>query len=146
MPAIRHRSRRRIGRFVSVPNETPRVLVVDDSEVIRSLIVLNLELEGFEVQEAADGQACLDVVRDVRPDAITLDVRMPRLDGFSVIERLRSDPDTAGIPIVMVTARAQGADLARGAELGVDAYVTKPFDPTELVDTVRSVMQAPDGT
>ncbi|MGH3508253.1 MAG: response regulator transcription factor [Nocardioidaceae bacterium] len=119
----------------------PRVLVVDDSDVIRSLIAVNLELEGFEVAEAIDGQACLDVVHMVAPDAITLDVRMPRVDGFSVIERLRADPVTATIPIVMVTARAQGSDLARGAELGVDAYVTKPFDPIALVETVRSVVR-----
>jgi DNA-binding response OmpR family regulator len=68
---------------------------------------------------------------------------MPRVDGFSVVERLRADPATAKIPIVMVTARAQGSDLARGAELGVDAYVTKPFDPSALVETVRSVMRPP---
>lgn len=121
----------------------PRVLVVDDSEMIRSLIVMNLEMEGFEVEEASDGQACLDAVHAVSPDAITLDVRMPRVDGFSVVERLRADPATAKIPIVMVTARAQGSDLARGAELGVDAYVTKPFDPSALVETVRSVMRPP---
>ena len=123
----------------------PRVLVVDDSDVIRSLITVNLEMEGFEVSEAVDGQACLDVVHTVAPDAITLDVRMPRVDGFSVIEQLRADPATATIPIIMVTARAQGSDLARGAELGVEAYVTKPFDPIALVETVRSVVRGVGG-
>jgi len=118
----------------------PRVLVVDDSEVIRSLIVLNLQLEGFDVHTAQDGQECLDVVGDIRPDVITLDVAMPRLDGFSTVARLKSDPQTRDIPVVMVSARAQTADLNRGTELGVDAYVTKPFEPEHLVDTVRALV------
>ncbi|MBA2560215.1 MAG: response regulator [Propionibacteriales bacterium] len=116
-----------------------RVLVVDDSATIRSLIAINLQLEGFDVVEARDGQECLDVVRAVQPALITLDVAMPRLDGFSTAARLRADPGTARIPIVMVTARAQDSDLAYGAELGVDAYVTKPFDPGHLVAVVRSL-------
>ncbi|MBA3308940.1 MAG: response regulator [Nocardioidaceae bacterium] len=120
------------------------MLVVDDSDVIRSLIVLNLELDGFQVHQASDGQECLDVVRDLRPRVITLDVAMPGLDGFATLARLRADPATAHIPIVMVTARAQGTDLARGAELGVDAYVTKPFEPMHLVETVRSLAAAQD--
>jgi CheY-like chemotaxis protein len=122
-----------------VADKTRRVLVVDDSDTIRSLITLNLELEGFEVIQASDGQECLDLVSAVQPDVITLDVAMPRLDGFGAAARLRSSPDTAHIPIVMVTARAQGSDLERGAELGVAAYVTKPFEPTDLVAVVRSV-------
>jgi DNA-binding response OmpR family regulator len=116
-----------------------RVLVVDDSDSIRALIALNLELDGFDVHQAHDGQECLDVVADVQPDVITLDVAMPRLDGFAAAATLRNRADTSHIPIVMVTARAQGADLSRGAELGVAAYVTKPFDPDNLVDVVRSV-------
>jgi CheY-like chemotaxis protein len=122
-----------------VTDDSPRILVVDDSDTIRSLITLNLELEGFEVHQASDGQECLDVVQTVRPDVITLDVAMPRLDGFGAAARLRSAPETSHIPIVMVTARAQGSDLSRGAELGVAAYVTKPFEPADLVEVVRSV-------
>ena len=118
----------------------PTILVVDDSDTIRSLIVLNLQLDGFTVVEAHDGQECLDVVKTVAPDLITLDVAMPRRDGFSTVEALRSDPETGHIPIVMVSARAQGSDLARGQELGVDAYLTKPFEPEQLVATVRSLV------
>jgi CheY-like chemotaxis protein len=118
----------------------PTILVVDDSDTIRSLIVLNLQLDGFTVVEAHDGQECLDVVKAVAPDLITLDVAMPRRDGFSTVEALRADPETSHIPIVMVSARAQGSDLARGQELGVDAYVTKPFEPEQLVATVRSLV------
>jgi CheY-like chemotaxis protein len=122
-----------------VTDQSTRVLVVDDSDTIRALIALNLELEGFEVHQAIDGQECLDVVATVRPDVITLDVAMPRLDGFGAAARLRGAPGTSHIPIVMVTARATGSDLSRGAELGVAAYVTKPFEPSKLVEVVRSV-------
>jgi len=122
-----------------VANPHPRVLVVDDSDTIRSLIALNLTLDGFEVHEAHDGQECLDMVGELHPDVITLDVAMPIVNGFDAAARLRSDPQTAEIPIVMVTARAQGTDLSRGAEIGVEAYVTKPFEPDNLVDVVRSV-------
>jgi len=115
------------------------VLVVEDSDTIRSLIVLNLELEGYDVVQARDGQECLDIVKAVRPDLITLDVAMPRLDGFATAALLRADSETAGIPIVMVTARTQESDLMRGTELRVDAYVTKPFDPTHLIEVVRSL-------
>jgi CheY-like chemotaxis protein len=114
----------------------PRVLVVDDSEAIRELISVNLELEGFEVRSAADGELGLKVIRDWRPDVITLDVVMPRLGGFETLERLRADPATADIPVVIVTGRAQAADRARGAALDVDAYLAKPFEPTELVTVV----------
>lgn len=123
----------------TVSDSRQRVLVVEDSDTIRTLIALNLELDGFDVHEARDGQECLDIVDRVAPDVITMDVAMPRLDGFDAAARLRQSPTTAHIPIVMVTARAQGADMSRGAELGVAAYVTKPFEPGFLVDVVRSV-------
>lgn len=116
-----------------------RVLVVDDSDTIRELITVNLELEGFEVVQASDGQEALDVVRDVAPDVVTLDVVMPRRDGFSTAAALRADPATAAIPIAIVSASAQEADLARGTDIGVDAYLTKPFEPAELVRVVREL-------
>ncbi|WP_131738750.1 response regulator transcription factor [Actinomadura roseirufa] len=115
------------------------MLVVDDDEVIRQLIAVNLQLEGFEVATAVDGQDCLDKVGEVRPDVITLDVMMPRLDGWVTAIRLREDPVTAHIKVVMITARAQEHDVRRGAEIGVDAYVTKPFDPNQLIQTVRKL-------
>lgn len=118
-----------------------RVLVVDDSDVIRTLITVNLELEGFEVVQAVDGQDALEKVIDVRPDVMTIDVKMPRLDGFDTVERLRADPRTRDLKIAMVTACAQAADVRRGDEVGVDAYVTKPFDPTTLVRTVRELAE-----
>lgn len=116
-----------------------RVLVVDDDEVIRQLIAVNLQLEGFDVMTAVDGQDCLDKVCSVRPDVITLDVMMPRLDGWVTAVKLRDDPATRDIRVVMITARAQEHDVRRGEEIGVDAYVTKPFDPAELIRTVREL-------
>ena len=113
-----------------------RALVVDDSAVIRDLISVNLQLEGFEVTTAGDGIEALDIVTTVRPHVITLDVKMPRLDGFETVTRLRDNPATTHIPIVVVTGRAQAVDLSRGEALGVEAYLTKPFEPAELVEVV----------
>ncbi|MFI6508386.1 MULTISPECIES: response regulator [Streptosporangium] len=116
-----------------------RVLVVDDDDVIRQLIAVNLTLEGFQVDTASDGQDCLDRVLDVMPDVITLDVMMPRLDGWMTATRLRSGEGTGHIKVVLITARAQEDDKRRGLGIGVDAYLTKPFDPAELIQVVREL-------
>ena len=120
-----------------------RVLVVDDSDVIRQLICVNLELEGFEVVTAVDGQDALDKIHEAAPDVMTIDVKMPRLDGFDTVARLRADPRTSGLKVAMVTACAQESDIVRGREVGVDAYVTKPFDPATQVRTVRDLVDHP---
>jgi len=118
------------------------VLVVDDDDVIRQLITVNLELEGFEVIPAVDGQDALDKVKDARPDVVTLDVMMPRVDGWEAAARLREDPETAHIKVILLSARAQESDIQRGERIGVDAYLTKPFDPDELIDVVRRLVDA----
>jgi DNA-binding response OmpR family regulator len=120
-----------------------RVLVVDDDEVIRQLIAVNLTLEGFEVVTAVDGRDCLEKVVEADPDVITLDVMMPRLDGWVTATQLRRNPQTAGIKVVLITARAQEDDRSRGREIGVDAYLTKPFDPAEMIRVVRELAGAP---
>ncbi|MGW6022734.1 response regulator [Streptomyces sp. NPDC055099] len=117
-----------------------RVLVVDDNKVIRQLIRVNLELEGFEVVTAADGAECLDVVDQVRPDVVTLDVVMPRLDGLRTAARLRSDPRTRDLPVVIVSACTQ-YEVESGLEVGVDAFLAKPFEPSELLGIVRQLME-----
>jgi CheY-like chemotaxis protein len=114
-----------------------RVMVVEDDDMIRQLITVNLEIEGFEVIGAMDGQEALDRVKDVHPVVVTLYVMMPRLDGWETAARLLSDPETADIKLVLLSARAQQTDLDRGEQIGVDAYLTKPFDPDELIDIVR---------
>jgi CheY-like chemotaxis protein len=121
-----------------VPGTSGRVLVVDDDKVIRQLIKVNLELEGFEVVTAADGVECLDVVHGVRPDLVTLDVAMPRLNGLRTAERLRSDPRTRHIPVAIVSGRSQ-LDGEDGKEPQVDALLAKPFKPSELVRMVREL-------
>ena len=121
-----------------------RVLVVDDDAVIRQLITVNLELEGFEVETAVDGQDCLDKVKSFAPDVITLDIMMPRMDGWDAATALRADDETSTIPVVLLSARAQEADLQRGDRIGVDAYLTKPFDPDELISTVRRLAGLPE--
>ncbi|MYZ38682.1 response regulator [Streptomyces sp. MnatMP-M17] len=113
-----------------------RVLVVDDNRVIRQLIRVNLELEGFEVVTAADGAECLDVVHEVRPDVVTLDVVMPRLDGPHTAARLRADPRTRRLPIAIISACTQ-YEVESGIAVGVDAFLAKPFEPSELVRLVR---------
>ncbi|MFG2112726.1 response regulator [Streptomyces sp. NPDC048718] len=118
-----------------------RVLVVDDNRVIRQLIRVNLELEGFEVVTAADGAECLDLVHEVRPDVVTLDVVMPRLDGLKTAARLREDPRTSHLPVAFISACTEygdgGGDAAGAAG---DAFLAKPFEPTDLVRVVRQLM------
>src|SRR5690606_30002846 len=127
-----------------VPGASGRVLVVDDNKVIRQLIRVNLELEGIEVVTAADGAECLEVVHQVRPDLVTLDVVMPRLDGLRTAGRLRADPRTRDIPLVVVSACTQ-YEVESGLEVGVDAFLAKPFDPQELVRIVRELIANPVG-
>ena len=116
-----------------------RVLVVDDDEVIRQLIAVNLTLEGFDVATAVDGQDCLDKVAAIGPDVITLDVMMPRLDGWVTAMELRKNPQTSHVKVVLITARAQETDRSLGRQIGVDAYLTKPFDPLEMIRVVREL-------
>ncbi|WP_405924002.1 response regulator [Streptomyces sp. NBC_00035] len=116
------------------------MLVVDDNKVIRQLIRVNLELEGFEVVTAADGAECLDVVHQVRPDVVTLDVVMPRLDGLRTAARLRADPRTRNLPLAIVSACTQ-YEVESGLDVGVDAFLAKPFEPAELVRLVRQLME-----
>ncbi|WP_078878222.1 response regulator [Streptomyces sp. NBRC 110035] len=122
-----------------VPRASRRVLVVDDNKVIRQLIRVNLELEGFEVVTAADGAECLEVVHQVRPDLVTLDVAMPRLDGLRTAARLRSDPRTRDLPLAIISACTQ-CEVESGLDVGVDVFLAKPFEPTELVRVVRQLV------
>ncbi|MGY0018679.1 response regulator [Streptomyces sp. YJ-C3] len=123
-----------------MPGASGRVLVVDDNKVIRQLIRVNLELEGFEVVTAADGAECLDVVHQVQPDVVTLDVVMPRLDGLRTAARLRADARTRDLPIVVVSACTQ-YEMDSGLDAGVDAFLAKPFEPAELVRLVTQLSE-----
>jgi DNA-binding response OmpR family regulator len=117
-----------------------RVLVIDDEPPIRLLCRVNLEAEGMEVLEAADGPSGLAKAKSRRPDVILLDVMMPGLDGWRVAEELLEDPTTQEIPIIFLTARAEFRDRARGLDIGGIDYVTKPFNPVELAPLVRELL------
>ncbi|MBI4728953.1 MAG: response regulator [Acidobacteria bacterium] len=117
-----------------------KVLVVDDDRVILQLLEVNLEMEGYDVRTAANGEQALSDVKVFRPDIVILDIMMPRMDGMEVCRRIQADPASADVPVVFLSAKAQDLDVRRGYELGVAAYLTKPFDPQELIDTVERVL------
>jgi len=116
----------------------PTVLIIDDEKDVIELVRYNLEKSGFEVFAARDGESGLKAASASPPDAIILDVMMPGLDGLGVCKRLREEPRTARIPIILLTAKAGEADRVVGLELGADDYVVKPFSPRELVARVRA--------
>ncbi|HMJ01267.1 MAG TPA: response regulator [Gaiellaceae bacterium] len=118
-----------------------RILVIDDEAPIRLLCRVNLEAAGMQVREAEDGLVGLAAARDERPDAILLDVMMPGMDGWQVLEELLEDERTQEIPIVFLTARAELRDQARGLELGGVDYVTKPFNPLDLAPLVEDLLE-----
>lgn len=118
-----------------------RILVVDDEMPILELIKYNLQKEGFSVLMAENGAKALDCARNDRPDLIVLDLMLPDMSGFDICRILRNDSSTAGIPIIMATARTEDSDIVSGLDLGADDYITKPFSPKVLVARVRSVLR-----
>jgi adenylate cyclase len=122
-------------------NDPPRILVVDDSEANRDIIVTRLRAHGYETSEAADGEQGLAAVEACAPDLILLDVAMPKLDGIEVCRRLKSDSARPFTPIILLTARADTKDVVAGLDAGADEYLTKPVDQAALVARVRSVLR-----
>ena len=118
----------------------PLVLVADDDEDVLGLVSFRLERSGYEVAAAKDGEEALRLARELSPALVVLDVMMPRLDGYEVTRRLREDEATRGIPVILLTALAQEADVARGFESGADDYLRKPFSPQELAARVQAVL------
>lgn len=121
-----------------------KILTCDDEKHIVRLIQVNLERQGYEVITAFNGAECLELVAADRPDLIVLDVMMPEMTGFEVLEALKKNPDTAEIPVIMLTARAQDADVLRGWQSGVECYLTKPFNPMELIAFVKRIFSMED--
>lgn len=116
-----------------------KILVVDDERHIVRLVEVNLVRAGYDVIAAYDGEEALEQVGIEEPDMIVLDVMMPRLDGFETLKRLQANPDTQNIPVIMLTAKAQDADIFRGWASGVSAYLTKPFNPQELLTFIDRI-------
>ena len=116
------------------------ILVVDDDPVILQLLRVNFEMEGFVVITAADGREGVARTKADRPDIVVSDVMMPRMSGIELVAELKADPETAGIPVLLLTAKAQQADIGAGIDAGADDYVTKPFEPLDLVDRVNRLL------
>ncbi|MFA6320795.1 MAG: response regulator [Candidatus Omnitrophota bacterium] len=121
--------------------EKKRILLVDDEEDLVKAVSFRLELEGYHVIEAGDGQAALDKVESEHPDLIVLDLMLPKVNGYKVCGLLKSDARYKHIPIIMFTARAQDADIKMSEEVGADSYITKPFEPVVLMATIKDLLK-----
>ena len=119
------------------------VLLVDDDPVILKLLQVNFEMEGYAVITANDGAEGLARARAERPDIVLLDIMMPKMDGLEVTRALKSDSATRSIPIILLSAKAQVSDVQQGKDIGADDYLTKPFDPLELLERVGHLLNRP---
>ena len=129
-----------MSAIVQEPNDKLLVLVADDDPDILALVTFRLERAGYDVVAASDGEQALQLALAQPPDLAVLDVMMPKLDGYEVTTRLRQDERTRRMPIILLTARVQEADIARGFEVGADDYVRKPFSPQELGARVQAIL------
>jgi DNA-binding response OmpR family regulator len=119
-----------------------RILIVDDDPMVTRLVRINLELENFEVVEVWDGKSALEAIKNDRPDLVLLDIMMPQIDGWEILKRLRADPSMRDLPIVLLTAKVQEEDIARGWNMGADGYILKPFNPVNLAESLREILSA----
>lgn len=117
-----------------------KILVVDDEPFILRSLSFVLRREGFDVDEAKNGDEALDAIRATRPHLVLLDVMMPKKNGYEVLSEVKSDPDLRSTYIIMLTAKGQEADRIKGMELGVDEYMTKPFSPMKIVERAKAVL------
>jgi CheY-like chemotaxis protein len=120
---------------------TKRILVCDDDPVILRLLQVNLELEGYEVLLAHHGEKAIEIAVDEHPDLVILDIMMPRMDGYQTCQMIKSQDETRDIPVVFLSAKAQASDIEKGKSFGVDDYLTKPFDPSDLIAVVDRLVR-----
>ena len=116
------------------------VLVIDDDPVILELLRVNFEIEGFEVLTAHDGDEGLELAQANQPDVVISDIMMPRRDGLQLLTDLKADPRTEGLPVILLSAKAQKSEVQHGLDLGADDYITKPFDPIKLIERLNAVV------
>lgn len=119
-----------------------KILAVDDEKHIVRLVQINLLKAGYEVVTANNGREALDAVEEHKPDLIVMDVMMPEMDGFAALQKLKENPATESIPVIMLTAKAQDADVFKGWQSGADLYLTKPFNPSELITFVKRIFDS----
>lgn len=117
-----------------------KILVVDDDDNVLLLVRANLEIDGYEVTEATNGEEALKSIDKDRPDLVLLDVMMPKVDGWKVLKQIKQSPSLASIPVVMLTAKVQEGNQIKGWESGADEYITKPFNPLSLVQIVKKLL------
>ena len=117
-----------------------RILVADDDVDIRELVEFKLSTMGHDITAVGDGAAAIDACREKKPDLAVLDVMMPGVSGLDAIREIRSDPDLADLPVILLTARAQESDVETGFDSGADDYITKPFSPRELASRVQALL------
>jgi DNA-binding response OmpR family regulator len=118
-----------------------KVLVVDDEEYIQHILNFSFGAEGFEVVTAADGEQAIKMAKAEKPDIIVLDIMMPKMDGYEACKRIKTDPQTKNIPVILLTAKGREVDRKLGAEAGADDYVVKPFSPGRLIERVEGIMK-----
>lgn len=120
---------------------TGRILIVEDESAISTLLAYNLEKEGFAVRVAVDGDRAVEALAEETPDLVLLDWMLPHLSGIEICRRIRRDPATRDLPVIMLTAKGEETDRIRGLDTGADDYVTKPFSPAELIARVRALLR-----
>lgn len=118
-----------------------KILFADDEETLRSLLRIILEKGGYEMLEAGDGKAALEQVKKNRPDLVILDINMPKMNGFDVLEHLKKDPKTRDIPVIMLTTRSGQGDIEEAMELDADQYIPKPFDSEKLISKIQQIFE-----
>ena len=118
-----------------------KVLVVDDEEYIQHILNFSFGAEGYEVVTAADGEEAIKKAQDEKPDIIVLDIMMPKMDGYEACKKLKSDPKTKAIPVILLTAKGRDVDRRLGSDAGADDYVVKPFSPGRLIERVEGIMK-----
>ena len=126
------------GTIVHVGKLT--VLVIDDDPVILELLRVNFEIEGFDVVCAHDGDEGFAMAQELQPDVVISDIMMPHRDGLQLLSDLKSDPRTEDLPVILLSAKAQKSEVEHGLDMGADDYITKPFDPIQLIDRLNAVM------
>lgn len=136
-----HRNYSGVLNRKAMPTMPKKILAVDDEKHIVRLVQINLQKEGYEVVTASNGREALERVASEKPDLVVMDVMMPEMDGFEALKKLKEDDATADIPVIMLTAKAQDADVFRGWQSGADLYLTKPFNPLELITFVKRIFQ-----